>query len=195
MARRRDFDRDYYARFYEDDPVHTREKVHHLANAVHSLAAWWDIDIRRVLDIGAGPGHWRDWYAENHPGVRYRSTDISEHACREYGHERRDITQWRPDGSYDLIVCHGVLHYLDPAGAERAIGNIGSAARGLLYLEAPTASDLDVIVDTETTDMQVTRRTANWYRTRLNEHFVQIGAGLWVAHRAGLPLYELERSR
>ena len=194
MGRRRDFDSGYYERFYEDDPVHTRTKVAQLANAVHSFAGWWDIDIRRVLDIGAGPGYWRDWYAENHPGVRYRSTDISEHACAAYGHELRDITSWTPDGAYDLIVCHGVLHYLDNEGAARAIDNLGAAARGLLYLEAPTASDLDTVVDTDTTDMDVTRRTGTWYRTRLTEHFVQIGAGLWVAHRAGLPLYELERS-
>jgi len=195
MARRTDFDSGYYARFYGDDPVHTSSRVAHLANAVHSLAVWWDIDIRSVLDIGAGPGYWRDWYAANHPAVEYRSVDVSEHACREFGHEQRDITEWTPDGGYDLVVCHGVLHYLDAAGAGRAIENIGAAARGLLYLEAPTAADLDHIVDTETTDMDVTRRTGNWYRTRLREHFEQIGAGLWVSRRAGLPLYELERTR
>ena len=195
MARRTDFDGEYYARFYEDDPVHTQAKVAQLATAVHSLAQWWDLPVRSVLDIGAGPGYWRDWYAANHPGVRYRSTDISEHACREYGHELRDITAWRPDGSFDLVVCHGVLHYLDPAGASRAIENIAAACHGLLYLEAPTANDLDTIVDVDTTDMNVARRSANWYRSRLLGHFVQIGAGLWVSQRAGLPLYELERSR
>jgi hypothetical protein len=92
-------------------------------------------------------------------------------------------------------VCHGVLHYLDPAGASAAIENIAAAAKGLLYLEAPTSNDLDTIVDVETTDMNVTRRSAAWYRTRLGKHFTQIGAGLWASNAAGLPLYDLERSR
>lgn len=195
MARRTEFDGEYYARFYEDDPVHTRTKISQLASAVHSFARWWDLPVRNVLDIGAGPGYWRDWYADNHPGVRYHSTDVSDHACAAYGHELRDITSWRPSREYDLVVCHGVLHYLDPAGASAAIENIAHAARGLLYLEAPTANDLDTIVDTDTTDMNVTRRSAAWYRSRLTPHFAQIGAGLWVSHKAGLPLYELERSR
>jgi len=41
----------------------------------------------------------------------------------------------------------------------------------------------------------VTRRSAAWYRTRLGAHFTQIGAGMWVSNNAGLPLYDLERSR
>lgn len=195
MNRRRSFDRDYYARFYEDDPVHTRTKIAQLAQGVHSFAQWWELDISSVLDIGAGPGYWRDWYAENHPGVEYHSTDVSEHACETYRHEQRDITSWQPRRRYDLVVCHGVLHYLDPAGASAAIENIAAAAKGLLYLEAPTSNDLDTIVDVETTDMNVTRRSAAWYRTRLGKHFTQIGAGLWASNAAGLPLYDLERSR
>lgn len=195
MTRRKDFDRAYYERFYESDPVHTALKIAQLAGAVQSMADWWDFPIDSVLDIGAGPGYWRDWYATNRPAVHYVSTDVSEHACRTYGHEQRDITQWRPRTRFDLVVCHGVLHYLPAKGAEAAIENIAAASRGLLYLEAPTASDLDTIVDTETTDMDVTRRTGAWYRARLGRHFVQIGAGLWVSRTAGLPLYELERSR
>jgi len=195
MPRRATFDSEYYERFYGDDPVHTRGKVAHLASAVHSLAQWWDIPVRSVLDIGAGPGYWRDWYAANQPGVVYVSTDVSEHACAEYGHDLRDITKWRPSRRFDLVVCHGVLHYLDAKGAEAAIENIAAASHGLLYVEAPTSSDLDNIVDTDATDMSVTRRTASWYRTRLGRQFEQIGAGLWVARSVGLPLYELERPR
>jgi len=191
---RSEFDDEYYRKFYDDDPVHTASKIATLASAVHSLADWWDIPIESVLDIGAGPGYWRDWYASNHPSVTYVSTDVSAHACEQYGHEQRDIVTWTPETSFDLVVCHGVLHYIPSRQAEVAIENIASACHGLLYLEAPTSWDLDNVVDQEATDMSVTRRSARWYRQRLAPHFVQIGAGIWVSRRRGLPLYELEHA-
>jgi hypothetical protein len=38
-------------------------------------------------------------------------------------------------------------------------------------------------------------RTGEWYRSRLGRHFVQAGAGMWVAKTGGVALYELERTR
>lgn len=195
MRRRSVFDAAYYERFYGSDPVHTRESVFHLAAGVHSLAMWWGLGVSNVLDIGAGCGYWRDWYAAHHPGVTVLSTDASPHACETYGHVLADISTWRPGRRFDLVVCHGVLHYLGRDAAAAAIENIAAAARGLLYLEAPTARDLETVVDPGATDLHVTRRSAAWYRGRLGPHFEQIGAGLWVSRSAGLPLYELEKSR
>ena len=74
------FDDSYYQRFYNEDPVHTAQKVAQLATAVDSLCAWWDIPVHSVLDIGAGPGMWRDWYHAHRPQVKVQSIDISEHA-------------------------------------------------------------------------------------------------------------------
>ena len=39
--------------------------------------------------------------------------DVSPHACARWGHELRDVSRWRARERFDLIVCHGVLHYLD----------------------------------------------------------------------------------
>jgi hypothetical protein len=64
-----------------------------------------------------------------------------------------------------------------------------------MYLEVPTTSDFELVVDTDATDMNVHHRSGDWYRRRLNEHFVQAGAGLWVRKGGGVALYELERSR
>jgi hypothetical protein len=50
-------------------------------------------------------------------------------------------------------------------------------------------------VDKKTTDLNIYARTGDWYRKRLNRHFMQAGAGLWVARGSGTTLYELERSR
>ena len=187
------FDADYYRRHYETrDRVHSADEVARLASGVAGLAGWLGVELRSVLDVGAGPGLWRDWFRRHHPEVRYRSIDFSPFACARYGHELRDITGWRTRERYDLIVCQGVLHYLDAAGAAAAIENLGAMSRGLLYLEAVTRRDLVEVVDPERTDTAFRARAGGWYRRRLAPLFVQVGAGLWAARRAGLQLYELE---
>ncbi len=188
------FDAPYYQKFYADDPVHTAEKIHQIANAVDSLCAWWDLPVRTVLDIGAGPGLWRDWYRAHRPDVTVQSIDISEHACNAFGHQQKDITTWHPKKSVDLVICHSVLQYLSNAGVAAAIENISVACHGVLYIEAPTAADLKNVVDPLATDLNIYRRTGAWYRKLLSANFQQIGAGLWLSRRTGLPLYELERA-
>lgn len=191
---RSSFDAAYYRRFYRDDPVHDRRRIASLAEAVTGLARWWGLPIRSVLDVGAGPGYWRDWFVAHRPGVRYRSVDVSDYACDHYGHERADISQWRPRGAYDLVVCQGVLQYLGDAAASSAIANLGAATRGLLYLEVPTAADRHDVVDPERTDLAVHWRPGPWYRRRLAAHFVEVGAGLHAALGAPVRFYELERA-
>jgi len=186
------FDAAYYRRFYRGpDRVHGPREIGRLAGAVCGMAAWLGLELEAVLDVGAGPGLWRDWFRRHRPGVRCRSVDVSPHACARWGHELRDVSRWRARERFDLIVCHGVLHYLDAAAAERAIENLGAMARGLLYLEVLTRRDLEV-VDRERTDTAMRLRSGAWYRRRLAPHFRQVGAGLWVSRRSGLRLYELE---
>lgn len=185
------FDDRYYRRFYGKGGAHDREQVEHLATGVHHLAAWWGVRVRSVLDVGAGMGFWRDWYREQHPEVKVRSIDISEHACATWGHERRDIADWRPPRQFDLVVCHSVLQYVDDERVVRAIDHLVGATRHLLYLELPTRDDLRHLVDRSATDMEVHHRTGKWYRSHLELELRQVGAGLWV-RRTGIPMYELE---
>jgi hypothetical protein len=189
------FGAEYYRRFYGRSPVHTAASVSHLASATVHLAAWWGVRIRSVLDVGAGPGYWRDWFATEHPRVRYRSVDVSAYACERFGHEQRDITQWAPSSPFDLVVCQGVLQYLDRDGVGAAVNNLARATGSILYLEVPTLHDREHVIDAASTDLDCYWRSGAWYRTRLTEHFVQIGAGLWARRSAGIPFYELERSR
>jgi SAM-dependent methyltransferase len=185
------FDAAYYRRFYGRRGVHDAERIAHLAAGVHELSSWWGVRIRSVLDVGAGTGLWRDWYLRTHPTVRVTSVDVSEYACATWGHQRRDIAEWRPTRPFDLVVCHGVLHYVDDRRVEQAIDNLAAATRHVLYLELPTAGDLRDVVDPERTDLQAHRRSGAWYRRRLGTHFRQVGAGLWVPHD-GVPMFELE---
>ncbi len=186
------FDAAYYRRFYRGPGrVHGAREVAHLASGVCGIAGWLGVELRTVLDVGAGTGLWRSWFRRHRPRVRYRSVDVSSHACAVYGHEHRDISRWRAAERFDLVVCHSVLQYLSPPAAERAIDHLGSMCRGLLYLEAVTTEDLAVL-DPAATDMAFHARSARWYRTRLTRHFVQIGAGLWASARSGVALYALE---
>ena len=185
------FDTAYYQRFYGDNGAHDAERISHLATAVHHLAAWWEIDIASVLDVGSGMGMWRDWYHFNYPDVTVRSIDVSEHACATWNHEHRDISSWRPRGKFDLVVCHSVLQYLDNAAAVQAFQNLAAATRHVMYLELPTKWDYENIVDEDATDLQVYQRSAQWYRKHLSQYFRQVGAGLWVP-LDGITMYELE---
>jgi hypothetical protein len=124
--------------------VHDKARIGQLARAVTSMIAWHGGALSSVLDVGAGAGLWRDWFAKHKPKSKYRSIEVSAYACERYGHEQRDITTWCARERFDLIVCQGVLQYIPDGGADAAIVNLGTMARGFLYLEAtsraPTAT-------------------------------------------------------
>jgi len=189
------FDADYYKRFYGRGGVHDKKRIAQLGSAVHNMCAWWGVAPKSVLDVGAGPGLWRDWYHENFPNVRVTSTDVSEYACKKFGHQLRDISQWTPTRAFDLVICHGVLQYPDDKAVESAVKNIAAATRHVLYLEIPTLLDFHTIVDASSTDMEVHQRPGDWYRELLDPYFVQAGAGLWVRRGGNVLLYELEGTR
>jgi len=189
------FDAAYYRRFYGRRPVHDRRRIGLLATAVVAWAGWWRIPIRSVLDGGAGKGYWKQWFAANHPRVRYHGLDVSAHACRAHGHELADIASWSPPRQYDLVVCQSVLQYMDDEACARAINVLDRACGSLMYLEVPTAADRDEIIDAARTDMDVHWRSGDWYRERLAADFAEVGAGMWVSRQTPVPFFELEISR
>lgn len=189
---RHDFDAKYYERFYGRGSVHTVSQIDKLATGIHSLLSWWGVEVASVLDVGAGPGYWRDWYRTNHPKVKVLSTDVSNHACITYGHKRADISDWVPPRKFDLVICHSVLQYPDNTATARAITNLAAGCRHFLYLEIPTTTDFDDVVDPHATDMSVHRRSGRWYRRHLDAHFRQVGGGLWLSRTSAVPMYELE---
>lgn len=191
---RTEFDAAYYRRFYRDRPVHSRARLAQLAEGVAGLSRWWCIPIRSVLEVGAGPGWWRDWAAKHHPPLRAHSIDISPYACRRYGHELADIASWQPARPFDLVVCQGVLQYLGDRAATAAIANLAAATRGLLFLEVPTVADLAGTIERSASDLDVHWRTGAWYRRRLRAHFVELGCGLHAPRGQQVPFYELEQA-
>jgi hypothetical protein len=189
------FDAAYFKRFYESrrSRVYGREQIDHLARGVTGFVQWFGGGLESVLDLGAGTGLWRDWFKDNYPAVHYRSVDVSEYACERYGHERHDISRWRAREKFDLLVCQGVMPYLDDEACERAIGNMAAMCRGFLYLEAITSRDLREVVDRTRTDVTVKSRPATFYRRLLARHFEGVGCGLYHVKGGAVVFYDLER--
>ena len=189
------FDAAYYDRFYHSprSRVQGPREVARLCTVVTNIVEATHGPIETVLEIGAGPGLWRDWFAARRPKTRYRSTDVSAYACRQYGHERRDIARWKARQKFDLVVCQGVLPYLDDTACGKALENIAAMTGGFLYLEAITKNDIDEVIDDAKTDVKVFGRTGTWYRKRLEKYFVEVGCGLWAKKDAPVLFYELER--
>jgi predicted TPR repeat methyltransferase len=187
------FDAAYYRRFYESPRTRVQgpREVDRLARAVMALLAWMGEPVESVLDVGAGTGLWRNWFRRRR--IQCRSVDVSEYACRKYGHEQRDISRWRATETFDLIVCQGVLPYLDDADAAAAIRNLARMCHGFLYLEAITARDWRTVCDRHATDSAMHLRSADWYRRRMAKHFLPLGFGLWMRRGRRNRLYELER--
>ncbi len=190
------FDEGYFRRHYEDHKtrVTTADKTSELVRAVVGLARYWDAPLESALDLGAGVGHWKRALARHAPKVAYRGVDVSAYACATYGHEQADISRFVTDETYDLVICQGVLQYLDDAQAARTLANLGAMCGGLLYLEALTKRDVEEVIDADRTDTAVHVRPGTFYRRALARDFVTVGAGLFAAKRSGILLFELEQA-
>ncbi len=188
------FDSEYYRRFYlnAQTRIYDRRRQWTLVSATVQLADWFGVRIRTVLDVGAGVGWWGQWFKKHRPDVRVLSTEFEPETCEKYGHLQADISSWRMAEQFDLVICQGVLPYLDTASAKKAIDNLGAMSRGLMYLEAITKADTEGSVDPSLTDMRIHRRPGSWYRKALKPHFRQVGAGLWAKRDGDVIFYELE---
>jgi hypothetical protein len=189
------FDESYFRRFYESrrSRVYGSEQIDHLARGVTGFVRWFGGEIDRVLDVGAGTGLWGEWFRAHLPDAEYRSIDVSDYACDKFGHEKRDIATWRGRRKYDLVICQGVLPYLEDAACERAIANMAAMCRGFLYVEAITARDLRDVCDRSKTDVRVLARPARFYQRALRKHFEPLGCGLHHVAGGDKLFYDLER--
>jgi len=191
------FDDAYYQRFYFDkktsvvDPAH----VERLSAFVAAYLQYLRVPVRRVLDMGCGIGLWRELIARHFPAASYHGVEISDYLCQRYGWERGSVLYYRASEPFDLVICQGVLPYLNAAEAQAAMRNLARLCRGALYLEAVTREDWEQdIVDKTLTDARQFRHRAQMYRRTLSEGFTQMGGGLWLSHRAEVPLFALEHA-
>jgi len=191
------FDRAYYRRFYEDPKTRVSDaaQVAKLGDFVCSYLEYLELPVRRILDVGCGVGHWRGVLRRHFPSARYQGVEFSAYLCERYGWEQGSVVDYRAKQPFDLVVCQGVLPYLDAKSAKAAMDNLGTLCRGALYLEAVTQEDWDEgVLDKRRTDNGMQLRPARFYRRGLAEHFVPMGGGVWLSRRARVPTYALERA-
>jgi trans-aconitate methyltransferase len=190
------FDAGYYRRYYEDPRTRVAgpEDTARLARFVAGYLAHLGIAPRTALDLGCGLGWWKPALASLYPKVAYRGVEHSEHLAREFGWERGSVVDY-VGARADLVICQGVLHYLERREALAAIATLARVTRKALYLEALTQEDWEKNVDRARTDGTMKLRRASFYRRALAPHFVACGGGLYVPHAGPTVLFELEKGR
>lgn len=194
-SRQTHFDEAYYQRYYFDPKTRVVDPGHvgRLADFVSAYLKYLRVPVHRVLDMGCGIGLWREQLARHFPTADYHGVEFSAYLCERYGWERGSVTDYTAGQPFDLVICQGVLPYLDRTGLQQALDNLGILCRGALYLEAATREDyVRDIIDDERTDPSLYRHRASLYRRGLSRHFRDMGGGLWLSRRVDVPLFELE---
>lgn len=195
------FDAAYYERFYGDRSTRVSDltAVARLATFVAGYLNYLQLPVRHILDVGCGLGHWQTAARGPWPRARYHGIEASPHLCQRLGWTEASIVDFDPQATcgqrqFDLVICQGVLQYLDDRAARAALANLGRWTGGALYLEALTRTDWEENCDQGRTDGDVHLRPGTFYRRALHRDFLAAGGGLFIARSSGVTLFELEGS-
>jgi SAM-dependent methyltransferase len=188
------FDAEYYARYYRNTRtrVSDRAEATRLARFVSGYLGYLEHPVRNIIDLGCGLGQLREPFLRAFPGATYLGVELSDYACQRYGFTKGSVVDFKHRSRFDLVLCRGVLQYLAPREAERALDNLARLCRGCLYLEALTREDWAKNADQKVTDGAVYLRPARFYRKRLAAQFQAAGGGIFVHERSAAVLYALE---
>jgi SAM-dependent methyltransferase len=188
------FDARYYQRYYRDARTRVTESTDstQLVDFIAGYLGYLGQPVRNILDLGCGLGVLQKPLLRRFKGARYVGVEQSQYACERYGFTQGSVTDFRSRGRFDLVICKGVLQYLDARDAARALANLAELCRGCLYLEALTREDWQDAADRKRTDGDVYLRPASFYRRRLRGPFQPAGGGIFVSERSPAVLYALE---
>ena len=196
MSFRFSFDAAYYERFYLDPRTRVAEPldVEVQARFLCGYLDYLKIDLRWILDLGCGLGRLREPLLARFPRARYTGVEVSGHLCAELGWVHDSVATFRSRRRFDLVICQDVLQYLDDTEAAQALDNLARHCRGALFFGALTREDWEENCDQARTDGNGYLRDGAWYRRRLAPAFVCAGGGVFVARRAGVVMFELDRA-
>ncbi|MEE4382317.1 MAG: class I SAM-dependent methyltransferase [Pseudomonadales bacterium] len=189
------FDDRYYERFYLGTASRARVAAHasRTADLLYGAARYYEVPVRRVVDLGAGTGRLLRAIGRRFPSATLVGVERSPWAARRYGWVECSLLDFEDAAGFDLVVCNDVLQYLDDRDAGRAIERIASLCRGLAYVTAVTDRDRAGIWDPEHSDPAGHFRSAAFYRRRLARRFIDVGSGVHLEAGTDAPVWELER--
>ena len=189
------FDEAYYQRFYFDKKTSVVDPQHmeRLGTFVSSYLKYLRVPVQRVLDVGCGIGLWKGIIEQHFPGASYQGVEFSPYLCERFGWQQGSVVDYAASEPFDLVICQGVLPYLNPHDLKAALLNLGRLSKGALYVEAVSREDYEQdIIDEDLTDNRVFRHRAELYRRGLRQGFVEVGGGLWLSRQAEVPMFALE---
>lgn len=188
------FDQTYFQKFYFNPATRIAEPRYfdRLAAFVGSYLNLLGCTVKRVLDVGCGPGLMHPGLKRAFPRVRIDAIDVSAYACRKYGWCHQAIEEMEVVETYDLVICHDVLQYIENKAAERALRKLAALTQSALFFSVLTREDWLRNCDQRLTDRNAHLRTSSWYRRRLSADFRNAGGGLYIKHDADIVLYALE---
>jgi len=194
MAER--FDAAYYQRYYDDPStrVASATQTARLARFIASYLIHLGVEVETALDLGCGLGWWRAPLEDMFDGIEYHGVELSAHLCETHGWAQGSVVDYDHGRPVDLVICQGVLQYLDDREARAAIANLARQTKSALYLEALTRGDWREVCDRSRTDGGVHLRSFDWYRRALRPHFRACGGGLFLLHDTPIALFELEQA-
>jgi 2-polyprenyl-3-methyl-5-hydroxy-6-metoxy-1,4-benzoquinol methylase len=191
------FDEDYYRRWYGDAGTRAHTQADRRVEAAYVMSAlgYMRVPVKSVVDVGCGVGHWRTALREINPAINYTGVEVSDFACQRFGWIHSSADQFLPRQKFDLVICQQVLQHLDNKACAKALANMASYCRGALFLQVVTRGDWDGdMLDKARTEHHQFLRTLAWYRKQLAPHFIGVGGGLFLARRAKVPTFELEKT-
>ncbi|MEO7520552.1 MAG: class I SAM-dependent methyltransferase, partial [Gemmatimonas sp.] len=166
------YDRAYFDKWYRN----TRTRVKSPAELQRQVefvlhAAEWTLGrrVRTVLDVGCGEGQWQRVLRRLRPAVAYDGVDPSAYAVSRHRARRglqqggiEDLATLSLRGTYDLVVCCGMLNYLSRAQLKAGLPLVEARTGGMAYLELFAQGDA-LEGDTDWPKPG----TATWYRDTL----------------------------
>jgi hypothetical protein len=196
------YDKAYFDKWYRSRQHRVRSPAQIRRIVAFTLAAAeyvLDRPVRTVLDVGAGEGHWQPILKGLRPKLRYIGVEPSTYAVERFGKrrglrlgsvealDRLGLHAEYPEG-FDLVVCCGVLNYVNAKVLGSALEQLQLHTGGLAWLELFTKHD-----DIEGDVAALRPRSAEWYRDRFRASgFVPCGMHLYAPQDLAAGLTALE---
>jgi SAM-dependent methyltransferase len=199
VARRKQYDRAYFERWYRGRRhaiASGGELRRQVAFAVAITERLLARPLRSVLDAGAGEGRWCPALRQLRPQARYLGIDSSEWAVRRWGRQRNlhlgsleALDQLDLDGPFDLVVAADVFHYLEASALRAALRSLVPLIGGVAFLPTFTVEDE---IEGDMSGFQP-RRAATYRRYFREAGLFPLGMQAWTTKAGRQLLARLER--